>query len=87
MALNTVRLYKIRRLVDSIFHDSNNAAFTACIHECFHDAFVGITHYRKPGTHAGAACLDLSVDVPDRSCMMVACIRVKLKLVLRSSGV
>ena len=42
MALNTVRLYKIRRLVDSIFHDSNNPAFTFGIRACFHAAFVGI---------------------------------------------
>ena len=45
MTLNNVRLYKIRKLVDSIFHDSNNAAFTAGIRACFHTAFVGITHY------------------------------------------
>ena len=44
MTLNNVRLYKITKLVDSIFHDSNNAAFTAGIHACLHAAFVGITH-------------------------------------------
>ena len=48
MTLNNVRLFKIRKLVDSIFHGSNNAAFTADIHACLHAAFVGITHYAKP---------------------------------------
>ena len=56
MALNTVRLYRIRRLVDSIFHDSNNAAYTAGIRACLHASFVGITHYanpeRMPALHA-----------------------------------
>jgi hypothetical protein len=87
MALNTVRLYNIRKLVNSIFHDSNNAAFSAGIRACFHAAFVGIAQLRKPGMHAGARCLCLHVDVPDRSCVMVACIRVKLEFVLRTSGV
>ena len=56
MTLNIVRLYKIRKLVDSIFHDSNSAAVTAGIRACFHAAFVGITHYanpeRMPALHA-----------------------------------
>jgi hypothetical protein len=80
MALNTVRLYRIRRLVDSIFHYSNNAVFTAGIRACFHAAFVGITHYanpeRMPAMHA-SVCL----------WTFLACIRVKLELVLRTSGV
>ena len=63
MTLNNVRLFKIRKLVDSIFHDSNNAAFSAGIRACFHAAFVGIAQLRKPGTHAGAACLCLPVDM------------------------
>ena len=73
MALNTVRLNKIRRLADSIFHDSNNSAFTDGIHACLHTAFVGITHYANPERMpALRACLCLLVDVPYRSCMMVA---------------
>jgi hypothetical protein len=48
MALNTARLYKIRRLVDSIFHYLNNAAFIDGIHACLHAAFAGITHYANP---------------------------------------
>ena len=48
MALNTVRLYRIRKLVDSIFHDSNNAAYIAGISACLHAAFAGITHYANP---------------------------------------
>jgi hypothetical protein len=56
MTLNIVRLYKVRKFVDSIFHDSNNAAFIAGIRACFHTAFVGITHYanpeRMPALHA-----------------------------------
>jgi hypothetical protein len=56
MTLNIVRLYKIRKLVDSIFHDSNSAAVTVGIRACFHAAFMGITHYanpeRMPALHA-----------------------------------
>jgi hypothetical protein len=48
MTLNIVRLYKIRKLVDLIFHDSNNAAFSVGIRACFHAAFVGITHHANP---------------------------------------
>jgi hypothetical protein len=48
MALNTIRLYKIRKRVDSIFHYSNNAAFTAGIHACLYATFVGITNYANP---------------------------------------
>ena len=48
MTLNNVRLFKIRKLVDSIFHDSNNSEFTTDIHACLHAVFVGITHYAKP---------------------------------------
>jgi hypothetical protein len=48
MTLHYVELYKIRRLVDSIFPGSNNAAFTACIRACFHAALAGITHYANP---------------------------------------
>ena len=55
-------LYKIRKLVDSIFHDSKNAAFTAGIHACLHAAFVGIMHYanpeRMPALHA-SVCLEM----------------------------
>ena len=39
---------KIRRLVDSIFHDSNNAAYTVGIRACLHASFAGITHYANP---------------------------------------
>jgi hypothetical protein len=76
MTLNNGRLYKIRRLVDSIF----------MIQIMWHLllAFVHVfmlrlwdRALRKPGAHAGAACLRLHVDVPDRRCVMVACIRVK----------
>ena len=66
MTLNNVRLYKIRKLVDSIFHDSNNAAFTAGIHACLHAAFVGITHYanpeRMPALHAFACLWMFQID-------------------------
>jgi hypothetical protein len=41
-------MYKIRKLVDSIFHDPNNAVFTAGICACLHAAFVGITHHANP---------------------------------------
>ena len=60
MTLNDVRLFKLRKLVYSIFHDSNYAEFIADIHACLHAAFVGITHYAKlermPALHA-SVCL------------------------------
>jgi hypothetical protein len=66
MALKIVRLCKIRKLVDSIFHDSNNAAFTASIRACFHAAFVGITHYanpeRMPALHASVCLRMFRID-------------------------
>ena len=66
MTLKIVRLYKSRKLVDSIFHDSNNAAFTAGIHACFHAAFVGITHYanlqRMPALHASVCLWMFRID-------------------------
>ena len=66
MALNTVRLYRIRRLVDSVFHDSNNAAYTVGIRACLHAAFVGITHYanpeRMPELHASVCLLMFRID-------------------------
>jgi hypothetical protein len=68
MALNTVRLYRIRRLIDSIFHDSNNAAYTAgaSIRACLHAAFVGITHYanseRMLALHASVCLWMFRID-------------------------
>jgi hypothetical protein len=66
MTLNTVRLYKIRELVDSIFHDSNNAAFTVGIRACFHAAFAGITHYanpeRMPARHVSVCMWMIRID-------------------------
>ena len=66
MDLNTVRLYIIRRLVDSIFHDSNNVAYTTGIRACLHAAFVGITHYanseRMPALHASVCLLMFRID-------------------------
>jgi hypothetical protein len=66
MALNTVRLYRIRRLVDSVFHDSNNAAYTVGIRACLHAAFVGTTHYANPermlALHASVCMLMFRID-------------------------
>jgi hypothetical protein len=62
MALNTVRLYIIRRLVDSIFHDSNNVAYTTGIRSCLHAAFVGITHYANSALHASVCLWMFRID-------------------------
>jgi hypothetical protein len=57
---------KLEKLVDSIFHDSNNAAFTAGIRACLHAAFVGITHYanleRMQARHASVSLWMFRID-------------------------
>ena len=76
-----MRLYKIRKLVHPIFHDSNNAAFTFGILYMYMFACCVCGNHalrkRMPVLQASVWCLP--VDVPDRSCMMVECIRVKRK--------